>query len=108
MRYPNPTKLACGSVEFDPLSRFPKGKAGAGMVPPTPGHVSCQPTALSRSVHRLPPQEGFQSAPLKSPLRDPPMLHQRTHPLRQALAEMLAVAVKHHLVLGLVRWPVLR
>jgi hypothetical protein len=51
---------ACGSEESDPHSRFPQGKAGAGTVPPT-----------AQTTH-LPPQEGFQSAPLKSPLRDPP------------------------------------
>jgi hypothetical protein len=56
------TQSACGARNLIPLSRFPQGEAGAGMVPPTPGHVSCQQTALSRSVHRLPPQEGFQSA----------------------------------------------
>ena len=58
---------------LSPLSRFPlRGQAGAGQVPPTPRHVSRQQTALARSVRRLPPQEGFQNAPLKSPLRDPP------------------------------------
>ena len=57
-----------------PLSRFPlRGQAGAGRVPPTPRHVPRQPTTLARPVRRLPPQEGFQSAPLKSPLRDPPI-----------------------------------
>jgi len=49
----------------------PPGESRGGRVPPTPGHVSCQPKALSRSVRRLPPQEGFQNAPLKSPLRIP-------------------------------------
>ena len=44
-----------------PLSRFPQGQAGAGRVPPTAQKA------------RLPPQEGFQSAPLKSPLRHPPI-----------------------------------
>jgi hypothetical protein len=43
-----------------PLFRFPSGENRGGRVPPTP------PTS------RLPPQEGFQNAPLKSPLRDPP------------------------------------
>jgi hypothetical protein len=101
MRYPKQTRIACGSKEFDPPSRFPPGKAGAGMVPPTPGHVSCQPTALSRSVHRLPPQEGFQSAPLKSPLRDPPYGSPGDTFTSKALAGMLAGTVKHHLVLGM-------
>jgi len=45
------TKLACGTRNLILLSRFPQGKAGAGTVPP---------------------QEGFQGAPLESPLRDPP------------------------------------
>jgi hypothetical protein len=44
-----------------PLFRFPSGENRGGRVPPTP------PTS------RLPPQEGFQNAPLKSPLRDPPL-----------------------------------
>jgi hypothetical protein len=89
MRYQSPTQLACGSKEFIPHSRFPQGKAGSGMVPPT------------AQTTRLPPQEGFQSAPLKSPLRDPPArpwLHRKV----EVLAGMPAGTVKHHLVLGMV------
>ena len=65
MRYQSPTQLAWAPAakEFIPLSRFPQGKAGAGPVPPT------------AQTTRLPPQEGFQSTPLKSPLRDPPGGH---------------------------------
>src|ERR1017187_5282537 len=61
----NNLRSACGSKELDPLSRFPMGKAGVGMVPPTPRHVPCQPKPLARPMRRLPPQEGF------APLRDP-------------------------------------
>ena len=61
MRYQSPTQLALRQQGIlSPLSRFPQGKAGAGPVPPT------------AQTTRLPPQEGFQSTPLKSPLRDPP------------------------------------
>jgi hypothetical protein len=65
------SKLACGSKELDlSLSRFPlRGKAGAGRVPPTPRHVSCQPTTLALAVQRLPPQEG-----LAAPLCIPPQI----------------------------------
>jgi len=41
------------------------------MVPPTARHVARQKKALSRFVRCLPQQEGFQNAPLKSPLRIP-------------------------------------
>ena len=47
-----------------PFSRFPQGQAGAEKVPPTPATPA-----------RPPPQEGFQNAPLKTPLRDPPGAH---------------------------------
>ena len=61
MRYQSPTQLALRQQGIlSPLSRFPQGKVGAGLVPPT------------AQTTRLPPQEGFQSTPLKSPLRDPP------------------------------------
>jgi len=63
MRYQSPTQLACGSKEFYPPFPFPQGKARSGTVPPT------------AQTTRLPPQEGFQSTPLKSPLRDPPGGH---------------------------------
>ena len=63
-------KSACGSEDLDfPPSRFPRGETGAGMVPPTPRHVPCQPKSLARPMRRLPPQEGF------APLRDPPLVH---------------------------------
>ena len=61
---------AAARMENAPFPVSPSG-GKPGRVPPTPGHVSCQPKTLSRSVRRLPPQEGFQSAPLKSPLRIP-------------------------------------
>ena len=46
-----------------PLSRFPQGASRGGRVPPTPQN------------RRLPPQEGSQSAPLKSPLCIPLGVH---------------------------------
>ena len=79
-----------------PLSRFPQGKAGAGTVPPT------------AQTTRLPPQEGFQSAPLKSPLRDPPAGRAGLHPIEKTLAGLTAGTVQHLLVLSEVRWPVLK
>ena len=60
---------------FLPLSRFPlRGNAGAGGCPPRRWHAVCQQKALARILPRLPPQEGFQSATLNPPLRDPPRL----------------------------------
>jgi len=60
---------ACGSKEFDPPFPFPpKGKAGAGMVPPTPGTLPASQPRWHASMHRLPPQEGA------APLRNPPGL----------------------------------
>ena len=55
-----------------PLSRFPQGKAWAGKVPPTPRMLRASPPRWHASMQRLPPQEGFQSALLKPPLRYPP------------------------------------
>jgi hypothetical protein len=67
MKYRTPTELACRNSI--PLSRSPQGEAGAGTVPPT------------AQTTRLPPQEGFQNAPLKSPLRDPPVIRLAPHAL---------------------------
>src|SRR5258706_13668522 len=50
------------------MTPFPvssKGKAGAGMGPPTLQHVPRQPKPLARPMPQLPPQEGY------TPLRDP-------------------------------------
>jgi len=46
---PDGAEMACGSKEFEPLSRFPKGKAGAGGCPPRRKHAACQQKALARS-----------------------------------------------------------
>jgi hypothetical protein len=56
-----------------PLSRFPlRGQAGAGGFPPRRGarHSPANHAGMCRCC-RLPPQEGFQNAALKSPLRIP-------------------------------------
>jgi hypothetical protein len=65
-------ELPAAARNLIPLSRFPQGKAGAGMVPPTPRTLRASQNRWPASMQRLPPQEGFQSAPLKPPLRDPP------------------------------------
>src|SRR5215471_12274252 len=70
-REPQAIRLRQQGSGTPPFPFPPPGESRGGRVPPTPGHVSCQQTTLSRSVRRLPPQEGFQSAPLKSPLRIP-------------------------------------
>ena len=44
------------------------GRAGS----PQPRTLRASPTRWHASMRRLPPQEGFQSAPLKPPLRIPP------------------------------------
>jgi hypothetical protein len=64
--------MACGSKEFDPPFPFPQGQAGAGMVPPTRRTLRASQTRWHASMQPLPPQEEFQTAPLKPPLRDPP------------------------------------
>ena len=66
-RRKNNLRSACGSKELDPLSRFPMGKAGVGMVPPTPRITfRSQPKPPARLHAAAPRQEGF------APLRDPP------------------------------------
>ena len=66
---------ACGSKELDspPFPFPPPGESRGGRVPPTPRHVTRQPTPLARPVLRLPPQEGFQSATAEIPLAHPPI-----------------------------------
>ena len=57
-----------------PLSRFPSwGKAGRAGSPHAAGTLCASKRRWHTSMPRLPPQEGFQSAPLKPPLRIPPM-----------------------------------
>ena len=56
------TKWPAAARNLIPLSRFPQGQAGAGGFPPRRG-----------ALPRLPPQEGFQNASLKPPLRIPPV-----------------------------------
>ena len=57
-----------------PLTRFPlRGKAGAGGFPPRRWPLCTSKKRWHTSMPRLPPQEGFQSAPLKPPLRIPPV-----------------------------------
>jgi hypothetical protein len=51
---------------------FPPGASRGGLVPPTSRTLPASKLRWQASMLRLPPQEGFQSAPLKSPLRDPP------------------------------------
>ena len=68
MRYKIPKQLACGSKESNPPFPFPPGESRGGVVPPTPLHVPRQPKPLARPMLRLPPQEGFQGAPLNPPL----------------------------------------
>jgi hypothetical protein len=68
------TKKPAAARNFIPLSRFPRGKAGAGMVAPTPRTLRASPNRWHASLQRLPPQEGFQSAPLNPPLRHPPTI----------------------------------
>ena len=60
MKYRTPTRLACGSEEFDPPFPFPQGKAGAGPVPPT------------AQTARLPPQEGISKRSAEIPLARSP------------------------------------
>lgn len=61
-------ELSATPKDLIPLSLFPQGQAGAGMVPPTL-EARCSP-AKSADKHRgcrLPPQEGCR--PLVHPLR---------------------------------------
>jgi len=56
-------RTACGSEESDPPFPFPpRGKAGAGKVPPTPRTFRASQHRWHGLVQRLPPQEGL--APL--------------------------------------------
>jgi hypothetical protein len=57
-----------------PLSRFPlRGKPGRAGSPHAASTLCASKKRLHTSMPRLPPQEGFQSAPLNPPLRIPPI-----------------------------------
>ena len=65
------TEIAAAHGIGSPLSRFPSGESRGGRVPPTPRTLPASKQRWHASMLRLPPQEGFQTAPLKSPLRIP-------------------------------------
>jgi hypothetical protein len=76
-------ELPAAARKFErPLSRFPRrGKAGAGTGAGFPGRAGSPHAAGTlcaskkrwhTSMPRLPPQGGFQSAPLNPPLAHPP------------------------------------
>jgi hypothetical protein len=56
-----------------PFPVSPGGKPGRAGSPQAAGTLHASKKRWHASVPRLPPQEGFQSAPLKPPLRIPPM-----------------------------------
>jgi hypothetical protein len=56
-----------------PLSRFPRGKAGAGGFPPRRWHAVCQQTALAHIDAAAPPARGVSKRSAEPPLRIPPM-----------------------------------
>jgi hypothetical protein len=83
-----PEEMACGSEEFEspPFPFPPPGASGggagsplaAGRLPASAADAyGSQPPRWARRWHasrwRLPPQEGFQTAPLKPPLCIPPL-----------------------------------
>ena len=55
-----------------PLSRFPRGKAGAGGFPPRRWHAACQQTALARIGAAAPPARGVSKRSAENPLAHPP------------------------------------
>ena len=65
-------RMACGSKESDPPFPFPPGASRGGAGPPTRRTLRASQNRWHASMQPLPPQEGFQTAPLKPPLRDPP------------------------------------
>ena len=92
-----------------PFPVSPPGKSRGGRVPPTPRTLPAGKPRRQASMRRLPPQEGFQSAPLKSPLRDPPVCHRtQTQQTMKRLARSATGAVQMLLVLSQFRWPVLK
>ena len=72
-----PAQNACGSKEVGPP--FPVSPAGGKPGRAGSPHAAGTPCASKQRWHtsmpRLPPQEGFQSASLKPPLRNPPDGH---------------------------------
>jgi hypothetical protein len=55
-----------------PLSRFPRGKAGAGGFPPRRWHAVCQQTALAHIDAAAPPARGISKHSAETPLAHPP------------------------------------
>src|SRR5947207_13162722 len=60
------SKSPAAARNLIPFPVSPWGKAGAGMVPPTPQHGPRQPTPLARLVPAAPPARGA-SPPLRIP-----------------------------------------
>jgi hypothetical protein len=73
------SESACGSTESDLPFPVSLRESRGGRVPPTPRTLPASKLRWHASMLRLPPQEEFQSAPLKSPLRDPPVRHRQFH-----------------------------
>src|ERR1700722_16920923 len=67
LRRKQPAAQGIGS----PLSRFPSGESRGGRVPPTPRTLPASQPRRHASWLRLPPQEGFQNAPLNPPCAIP-------------------------------------
>jgi len=91
-----PNQPAAARNLISPLSRFPSGESRGGRVPPTPRTLAASKPRRLPSMPQLPPQEGFQSAPLKSPLRDPPAGHGSASKQRskKTLADQWFIKVK--------------
>ena len=71
-------RIDCGKESERPLSRSPSGgKPGRAGSPHAAGTLFASKKRWHTSMPRLPPQEGFQSAPLETPLAHPPDGHYR-------------------------------
>jgi len=90
-----------------PLSRFPSGEKPGRAGSPTPRTLAASQLRWHPSMPRLPPQEGFQNAPLKSPLRDPPAGHAGIEP-KKYLPDQRLVRYNRSCPEQEFRWPVLK
>ena len=75
---PRQREVPAAAWKFElPLSRFPRGKAGAGGFPPRRWHAMCQQKALAHIDAAAPPARGVSKRSAETPLAHPPGGHHR-------------------------------
>jgi hypothetical protein len=101
MRYPNQTRLACGSKEFYPPFPFPPGESRGGDGSPHAGTRLVPANGAVTIRAPAPPARGISKRSAEIPLARSPCGSREDVFDREALAGLAAGPVQHHLVLGM-------